>query len=140
MTLLFFYHNRKVLILKTFLSNFILIFLILYNITYMEKKELNLENPIFVFYFNAENMSRSHAEQFAYEYRESVFNYRNATFWILAADRTEIECIWPIVTSSDALIALINEINEKIEMLSGCTSCEDFKIQLRDWKLNKIIK
>jgi hypothetical protein len=61
-----------------------------------EKTELNLDNPIFVYYFNCNNKSRQTVEQSCNELVKSFNVYSNATFWIVPTDTegTRIECIY----------------------------------------------
>jgi hypothetical protein len=38
-------------------------------------------------------------------------------------------------STNNKLVSLIKDINDRIEILSGSNSFEDFKINIRDWRL-----
>lgn len=108
----------------------------------MKKEELNLDNPIFVFYINVEGYSRQKAEEHIQEIIENFDIYKNAKIWILASKETKVECIydgWGRSRDSE-LKELIGDINERIEILSKSHSFEDFKINIRDWRIDNITK
>ena len=108
----------------------------------MEKEELNLDNPIFVFYINVEGFSRKRAVENIDELVKQFDIYKNAKIWFLGSDETKVECIydgWGRNRDSE-LKELINNINERIEILSDSLSFEDFKINIRDWRINNITK
>jgi len=104
-------------------------------------QELDLNNPIFVFYLNVENRSRQAAQEYIENTRDHFDIYKNATIWFVAAKKDEVVCIydgWGRVRDSE-LKELIEEINTKIEIMSNSHSFEDFKINVRDWRLNKLV-
>ena len=104
-------------------------------------QELDLNNPIFVFYLNVENRSRQAAQEYIENTRDHFDIYKNATIWFVAAKKDEVVCIydgWGRVRDSE-LKELIEEINTKIEIMSQSHSFEDFKINVRDWRLNKLV-
>ena len=108
----------------------------------MEKEELNLDNPIFVFYINVEGFSRQRAEEKINEVIKQFDIYKNAKIWVLPTNETKVECIydgWGRNRDSE-LKDLISDINERIEILSNSHSFEDFKINIRDWRINNITK
>ena len=107
----------------------------------MEKEELNLDNPIFVFYINVEGFSRQRAVEEIDKLAKQFDIYKNAKIWFLASDETKVECIYDGGRNRDSeLKDLIDNINERIEILSDSLNFEDFKINIRDWRINNIIK
>jgi len=107
----------------------------------MERIELNLENPIFVFYINVGNMSSQRADEIIHHHRQAFDIYSNITTWIVASDKTEIQCIFDgkYRSRDKELSELIKQINSRIEILSKSNSFEDFKINIRNWRLENII-
>lgn len=106
-----------------------------------KKQELDLNNPIFVFYLNVENKSRQSAQEYIEATKENFDVYKNATMWFVDAKKDEVVCIydgWGRVRDSE-LKDLIEEINTKIEIMSNSHSFDDFKINVRDWRLDKLI-
>ena len=106
-----------------------------------KNQELDLNNPIFVFYVNVENRSRQSAHEYIDNAKRNFDVYKNATMWFVAAKKDEVVCIydgWGRVRDHE-LKDLIEEINSKIEIMSQSHSFDDFKINVRDWRLNKLI-
>lgn len=104
-------------------------------------QELDLNNPIFVFYLNVENKSRQAAQEYVENTREHFDVYKNATMWFVAAKKDEVVCIydgWGRVRDHE-LKELIEEINTKIEIMSNSHSFDDFKINVRDWRIDKLV-
>jgi hypothetical protein len=101
------------------------------------KEELNLNNPIFVFYINIASLSRQ-AHSYIEEVRNSFDIYSNITQWIISESPTRIDCIYDGKSTNNKLVSLIKDINDRIEILSGSNSFEDFKINIRDWRLKDI--
>lgn len=104
-------------------------------------QELDLNNPIFVFYLDVENYSQQSAQNHIENVRRNFDIYKNATMWFVAAKKSEVVCIydgWGRVRDSE-LKDLIEEINTKIEIMSNSHSFEDFKINVRDWRINNLI-
>jgi tRNA A37 threonylcarbamoyladenosine synthetase subunit TsaC/SUA5/YrdC len=52
---------------------------------------------------------------------------------------TRIDCIYDGKSTNNKLVSLIKDINDRIEILSGSNSFEDFKINIRDWRLKRNI-
>lgn len=105
-------------------------------------QELDLNNPIFVFYLDVENYSQQSAQNYIENVRRNFDIYKNATMWFVAAKKSEVVCIydgWGRVRDSE-LKELIEEINTKIEIMSKSHSFDDFKINVRDWRLNKLVE
>ena len=59
-----------------------------------QRKDLNLDNPIFVCYVNTNNLSRQRAEDLIEQTHKHLDVYNNATMWIIASDRDEIVCVY----------------------------------------------
>ena len=109
----------------------------------LEPPDVNLDNPIFVYYVNVSNLSRQRIDEMVHKLSD-VFNYKNVTTWIVPRTdgETKIECVYDgrIKERSEELAFLIEEINEKVDILSKSGSFEDFKINVRDWRIKNIIK
>lgn len=109
-----------------------------------EKIELNLNNPIFVCYVNLDGLSRQRGSEYMEEITKSFDVYSNATMWFVAAkngQETRIECIydgWGRNRDSE-LFDLIKEINTRIDILSDSKNFDDFKIKVRDWRLENVL-
>jgi hypothetical protein len=113
----------------------------LFNLPQTEKIELDLNNPIFTVYVDVSGKSR----QAGYEYLaqvKSMFDvYKNVTMWIVASNETKIECVYDgQCRNRDMEISdLIKEINTRIDIMSNSHSFDDFKINIRDWRLSELI-
>ena len=105
--------------------------------------ELDLKNPIFVHYINVDGIPRQKAEELIFEYKKIV-NYTNVTNWIIpTTSPTKVECIFngTDIKSRDIEVSnLLKEINSRIDVLSQSKNFEDFKINVRDWRLKEIIE
>ena len=107
--------------------------------------EINLDNPIFAFYINLDDMSRLTANQHLAEFSRLV-TYDNITSWIIPTQNggeTRVECVYSgkdVKSDNDReLVNIIKEINDRIEILGQSSNFEDFKINIRDWRINKIV-
>ena len=109
----------------------------------IEEKEINLDNPIFTYYINIGGLSRQRADEELSEISK-LFSYQNVTIWVVPRreGETKIECVYDgrIKERSEELKSLIEELNEKVDILSRTNSFEDFKIEVRDWRLKNILK
>jgi len=109
----------------------------------MKSEELNLDNPIFVFYINIDGLSRQRSEEFIEDKVKRFDIYKNATMWFIPCKdkETRIECIYDgKMRGRDLeLNDLMCEINKRIDILSNSKNFEDFKINIRDWRLSNII-
>lgn len=106
-----------------------------------KNQELDLNNPIFVVYLNVQNKSRQSSQEYIEETQKYLDIYKNATMWFVASNKDEIVCVydgWGRVRDYE-LRDLIEEINTKIEIMSNSNSFDDFKINIRDWRLGKLI-
>jgi len=104
-------------------------------------QELDLNNPIFVFYLNVEGRTRQSTHEYIDSCKRHFDVYKNATIWFVASTKDEVVCIydgWGRVRDSE-LKDLIEEINTKIEIMSQSHSFDDFKINVRDWRLGKLV-
>jgi hypothetical protein len=106
-----------------------------------EKIELDLNNPIFVAYVDTKNMPRQGVEESLYRTKKMLDIYKNVTFWIVASDETKIECVYDgqCRTRDMEISDLIKEINTRIDIMSKSNSFEDFKINIRDWRINELV-
>jgi hypothetical protein len=109
--------------------------------TQSEKIKLNLDNPIFVFYINVEGYSTERANEILKVCQKNYNIYENATVWIVASDVTKIECIYDgcVKNRKVELTELIKQINSRIEVISQSHNFEDFKINIRDWRIESLI-
>lgn len=108
-----------------------------------ERVELNLENPIFVFYVCINGFSRQRAEEYLHQIKSQFDIYSNITTWIITTDGpTKIECVYSGKNKDNdgEIVNLIKHINERISILSQSNTFEDFKINVRDWRVDKILK
>lgn len=106
-----------------------------------KKKELDLNNPIFVVYVNCELKPPISAQEYIDSIQKNFDVYKNATMWFVKSNKDEVVCIydgWGRVRDSE-LKDLIEEINTKIEIMSQSHSFEDFKINVRDWRIGKLV-
>jgi hypothetical protein len=106
-----------------------------------ERKNVNLDNPIFVCYINTTNLTRQGVIDVIDKTRNSIDIYNNVTMWFIAYDRDEIVCVydgWGRNRDSE-IKDLISEINTKIEIMSQSHSFDDFKIRVRDWRINELV-
>ena len=106
-----------------------------------EKIELDLNNPIFVAYVDTKNLTRQAAEEHLHRTKRMFDVYKNITIWVIASDKTSIECVYDgQCRSRDMEISdLIKEINTRIDIMANSHSFDDFKINIRDWRLSEII-
>jgi len=110
-----------------------------------EKIELNLNNPIFVCYINLDGLSRQRGYEQMQEVIKGLDIYKNATMWFLPGknnQETRIECIydgWGRNRDSE-LFDLIKEINTRVDILSNSKNFEDFKMNVREWRLGTLLE
>jgi hypothetical protein len=105
----------------------------------MNKIKLDLDNPIFTFYVDITSVSRQKAEEMMADIRHSMDIYENVTIWFVASDQNKIECVYSGKRTESNLDSLIESINERIDILSKSNNFEDFKINIRDWRLDNLI-
>lgn len=106
-----------------------------------EKIKLDLNNPIFVFYVDVANRSRQSAEEVLKSLKHQFDIYENITIWIVASDVTKIEYVYDGTARNRKLelTELIKQINSRIEVISQSHTFEDFKINIRDWRIDNLI-
>jgi hypothetical protein len=106
-----------------------------------EKVEINLDNPIFTVYINTKNLTRQAAEEYLYRTKKMFDVYKNITVWVLASDENKVECVYDgQCRQRDMEISgLIKEINTRIDIMSRSNSFDDFKINIRDWRINELV-
>lgn len=106
-----------------------------------EKIEINLDNPIFTVYINTKNLTRQAAEEYLYRTKKMFDVYKNITVWVLASDENKVECVYDgQCRQRDMEISgLIKEINTRIDIMSRSNSFDDFKINIRDWRINELV-
>ncbi|HPZ24142.1 MAG TPA: hypothetical protein PLC25_04820 [Bacilli bacterium] len=106
-----------------------------------EKVKLDLNNPIFVMYLNTESLSRQRAEELIRTAHESFNIYSNITMWIVCSNVSKIECVYDggLKSRKTELIDLIKQINKRVEILSDSNSFEDFKMNVRDWRIDDLL-
>ena len=107
------------------------------------KQEINLDNPIFVYYINVDGMSNQSVDEYIYKIQK-FWSFQNIVTWIVPRreGETKIECVYDgrIKERGEELKELIEEINDKIEILSESGNFDDFKIAIREWRLSNILK
>ena len=99
-----------------------------------EKIELDLNNPIFVAYVNTNGHSRQAAEEYIHRTKKMFDAYKNITVWVIASDETKIECVYDGQCRTRDM-----EINTRIDIISKSNSFEDFKVNIRDWRINELV-
>ena len=108
-----------------------------------DKPEIDLDNPIFVYYINVDGMSHQHANELIANIQEN-WKFSNVVTWIVPRreGETKIECVYDghIKERSEELKELIEELNEKIYLMSNVNNFDDFKIIVRDWRLKTLLK
>lgn len=108
----------------------------------MKKKKLNLNNPIFVVYVNVDSLPTARKIEKVKQIKETLDIYSNIEFWILAVENgseTKIECIFDGISKSPNLSKMIEEITKKIDVISNSKSIEEFKVNIRNWKIESIL-
>ena len=103
-----------------------------------EEKEINLDNPIFVYYIDTRGQSRQVIEQLANQISR-VFP-KNVTLWIVPSEQpSKIECVYDgklRVNKLKELHSLVNDIHSE---LNNSSDFSEFKIKVRDILLNSIL-
>ena len=106
-----------------------------------EKIEINLDHPIFTVYVNTKNLTVQAAEEYLYRTKKMFDVYKNITVWVLASDENKVECVYDgqCRQRDMEISSLIKEINTRIDIMSKSNSFEDFKINIRDWRINELV-
>ena len=102
--------------------------------------EVNLNNPIFAYYFNCENMSRQSVDQALNQLNANFDRYTNITFWIVPANYTKIECVYN-GQGSKYLISKIEDLLTKlsIDYPNNEIAFSNFKQELRELLISEIV-
>lgn len=106
------------------------------------KEEINLENPIFVFYVHVSGLPRQSAQQAIDEMKNMVSIYSNITCWVIPIEGdSRVECVYDGKDKirNQELSKLITEINKRVDVLSNSSNFDEFKMNIRDWKLGEIL-
>ncbi len=109
-----------------------------------EKTELNLNNPIFVMYLNLDGLSRQRASEYMEEIIKKFDVYNNATMWFIKSkdgQETRVECLYDGSNKNrnSEIFELLKEINTRIDILSDSKDFDDFKINVRNWRLGNVL-
>lgn len=99
------------------------------------EKTINLDNPIFVYYFDSRNSPSSYVNRTLTELSEKMCNYTNITFWIVPGDFTKIECIFDGYKSNKASLKMLCDC---LETIATDPSLREFKIRMRDILISEI--
>jgi hypothetical protein len=109
--------------------------------------EVNLENPIFVFYINVDGMTRQRAKEQIAVLSEHM-NYQNITKWIIPIKHGEskVELIWqgsrysqnPGILKTSGIQNVIEHINDVLGIIIDSTNDESIRAQLRELQLKKL--
>lgn len=112
-----------------------------------EKTELDLNTPIFAFYINVAGLSRQRAEETIQHLSRTMDCYSNVTMWFfpcgnMEQQETRVECVYDGYGKNrdSELFDLIKEINTRVDILSNSKDFEDFKLNVRDWRLGELLK
>jgi|GEM_PF-3720462 len=76
-------------------------------------KEINLNNPIFVYYFDHQQMPRQRVEEAIIRIRENMSS-PNITLWIVPAEYTKVDCIYEGLNSGQGKVKKIYKAIKKI--------------------------
>lgn len=97
----------------------------------MEEIELNLDNPIFVYYVCINGRSRMASEELLASATNYMSRYKNITIWIVATDGdSKIECIYNGIDKN---------MNKRIKLFNDCETLEDFQREIRQWRLDNLL-
>ena len=91
--------------------------------------EINLDNPIFVYYFDAQNHSSSFVDQTIHQLSKKMSQYTNITFWIVPSNFSKIECVFDGWKSN---IYSLNRLLECLETIKTDPSFSEFKQKMRE--------
>jgi hypothetical protein len=113
----------------------------------MNKKDLNLNNPIMVCYLNIGNLTRQRAEEQIASFMDHVA-YPNLSTIIIPVregQESKVEIIWKglevekLQESGKNLKYIENKIKTLIDIISEDITDENVKIKLREFSLNSIL-
>lgn len=105
--------------------------------------EIDLDNPIFVYYINIDGLPSQRVDELISGVRKN-WNFSNVVTWIVPRreGETKIECVYDgrVKERSEELKELIEELNEKIDSITNANDFDEFKIIVRDWRLKALLK
>ena len=103
-----------------------------------EEKEIDLNNPIFVYYIDTRGITRQRLEEEANQIIR-VFP-KNVTLWIVPSEQpSKIECVYDgrlKVIKLKELHSFVSDINNQLDSSSDFS---EFKTKVRDLLLNSIL-
>ncbi len=102
----------------------------------MEENEINLENPIFVYYFDSKSLSLQRASEYYAALSEKMSKYTNITFWIVPTDFTKIECVFDGWKSN---IYSLKKLSDCLETIVTDPSLSEFKQKMREILIGDIL-
>jgi hypothetical protein len=103
-----------------------------------EEKEIDLNNPIFVYYIDTRGITRQRLEEEANQI--SRFFPKNITLWIVPSEQpSKIECVYDGKLRINKLKELHSLVNNIHSELDNCSDFSEFKIKVRDLLLNSIL-
>ena len=103
-----------------------------------EEKEINLDNPIFVYYLDSRSITRQRIEEEANQI-DRVFP-KNVTLWIVPSEQpSKIECVYDGRLKLNKLKEVYSLVNEIHNELDNCQEFSEFKVKVRDLLLNSIL-
>lgn len=100
------------------------------------EEQINLENPIFVYYFDAQNAPRQRVEDNFQALSKRMSQYTNITFWIVPADFTKIECVFDGWKSN---IYSLKKLSDCLESIITDPSLSNFKQKMREVLIGDIL-
>ena len=100
-----------------------------------EEKEINLDNPIFVYYLDTRGITRQRLEETANQISR-VFP-KNVTLWVVPSEQpSKIECVYDGKLRVNKLKSLVSDIHNQLDSSSDFS---EFKTKVRDLLLNSIL-
>lgn len=91
--------------------------------------EINLENPIFVYYFDCSNISRREVESVTSLINSKMSIYTNITFWVVPSNFSKIECVFDGWKSNKYAL---ERLSECLESIIKDPSLSEFKQRMRE--------
>jgi len=105
-------------------------------------KEINLENPIFVYYIDVTGLSRQSSERLLLHVRDNQYTNITSLIFPIKNNPTRVEVIWKGTKYSDNKFEdpdIIKHLNSILQIVIDGSSDEQIKSALRDLKIEKII-
>lgn len=102
----------------------------------MEENQINLDNPIFVYYFDRSNMPVQMVNESMEALSKKMSQYTNITFWIVPADFTKIECVFDGWKSN---IYSLKKLSDCLDSITTDPSLLEFKQKMRSILLDDIL-